>query len=324
MPVGLYVGGAEHAVLHLLYSRFWHNVLYDLGHVQSPEPFQKLFNQGMIRSFAYRDSRDICVGYDQIDFREDGAYHKETGDKLTESVEKMSKSLRNVINPDDQVAEFGADTFRLYEMYMGPLEATKPWNTRDVPGVHRFLHRVWRLVVDPDSGELSSAVTDSEPHEDELRVLHQTIKKVGEDIERMRFNTAIAQMIVFVNEMTGRQQRSRAVLEEFVKVLAPFSPHIAEELWQRLRGANWKESVALEDWPAYDEDLAREAEIEVAVQIGKKVRDRFTVPADMPDEQIQERALSHEAVRNAIAGKQIRKVMVVGSAKGKLVTVVAT
>ncbi len=324
MPVDLYVGGAEHAVLHLLYSRFWHKVLYDLGHVSTPEPFAKLFNQGMIRSFAYRDRRGICVGYDQIDFRDDGAYHKETGEPLTESVEKMSKSLKNVINPDDQVAEFGADTFRLYEMYMGPLEATKPWNTRDVPGVHRFLHRAWRLVVDQDGGGLAAAVQDVEPDEDTLRVLHQTVKKVGEDIERLRFNTAIAQMIVFVNEMTGRKVRPKSVLTEFVKVLSPFAPHLAEELWQRLQGAAWTGSLTYEPWPDYDPDLAREPEVEVAVQIGKKIRDRFSVPADMPDEEVEKRALAHEAVQQAIAGKQIRKIRVVTSAKGKLVNIVAT
>ncbi|MBN1341287.1 MAG: leucine--tRNA ligase [Phycisphaerae bacterium] len=324
MPVDLYVGGAEHAVLHLLYSRFWHKFLYDIGAVSTPEPFAKLFNQGMIRSFAYRDQRGICVGYDQIDFREDGAYHKDTGEKLTESIEKMSKSLRNVINPDDQVAEYGADTFRLYEMYMGPLEATKPWNTRDVPGVHRFLHRVWRLVVDPDTGALASAVQDVTPDEEALRILHQTIKKVGQDIERLRFNTAIAQMIVFANEMTGREVRPKRVLAEFVKLLSPFSPHVAEELWQRLRGQEWTDSITYEAWPEYDPDLARDAEIEIAVQIGKKIRDRFVAPADMTDEEVQERALSHDAVKLAIAGKKIQTIRVVSSPKGKLINIVAT
>jgi len=324
MPIDLYVGGAEHAVLHLLYSRFWHKVLFDLGHVSTPEPFTKLFNQGMIRSFAYRDSRDIYVGYDQIDFREDGAYHKQTGEKLKEAVEKMSKSLKNVINPDDQVREYGADTFRLYEMYMGPLDAAKPWNTRDVPGVHRFLQRAWRLVVDPDTGDLVAAVKDVEPDQDALRVLHQTIRKVGDDIERMRFNTAIAQMIVFVNEMTSREIRPRKVLADFVKVLAPFAPHIAEELWQRLEGNGWSRSIAFETWPLYDENLAREPEIEVAVQIGKKVRARFTVPADATDEAIQAKALADEVVKQAIAGKTIRNIRVAGSPKGKLVNIVAT
>jgi len=324
MPVDLYVGGAEHAVLHLLYSRFWHKVLYDLGHLSDPEPFAKLFNQGMIRSFAYRDGRGMCVAYDQIDFREDGAYHGETGEKLAESIEKMSKSLKNVINPDDQVGEFGADTFRLYEMYMGPLEASKPWNTRDVPGVHRFLHRVWRLVVEPERGDLAGAVQDVEPDETALRVLHQTIRKVGEDIEAMRFNTAIAQMIIFVNEMTVREVRPKSVLLDFVKVLSPFAPHIAEELWQRLCSEAWQETCAYEAWPEHDPDLARAPEIEVAVQIGKKVRDRFVVPVDMPDGEIQERALAHEAVRQAIAGLQVRNIRVVTSAKGKLVSIVAT
>jgi leucyl-tRNA synthetase len=324
MPIDLYVGGAEHAVLHLLYSRFWHKVLYDLGHVSTPEPFMKLFNQGMIRSFAYRDSRDIYVGYDQIEFRDDAAYHKQTGEKLQEAVEKMSKSLKNVINPDDQVREFGADTFRLYEMYMGPLDAAKPWNTRDVPGVHRFLHRAWRLIVDPDTGGLSAAVQDVEADESVLRLLHQTIRKVGDDIERMRFNTAIAQMIVFVNEMTGRSVRPKKALEEFVKVLSPFAPHIAEEVWQRLRGTSWKGSIAHEPWPEYNADLAREAEIEVAVQIGKKVRCRFNVSPDTSDESVRQLALSEQAIKRALEGKTIRQVRVATNPKGKLVNIVAT
>jgi len=324
MPIDLYVGGAEHAVLHLLYSRFWHKVLYDLGHVSTPEPFTKLFNQGMIRSFAYRDERGVYVAYDQIDFREDGPYHKVTGEKLSEAVEKMSKSLKNVINPDEPIAQFGADTFRLYEMYMGPLDAAKPWNPRDVPGVHRFLHRTWRLVVDPDTGDRSAAVRDVEPDEVLLRLLHRTIRKVEEDIERLRFNTAIAQMIVFVNEMTGRTVRPKRVLEEFVKVLSPFAPHIAEELWQRLRGDAWRGSIAHETWPSYDADLAREAETEVAVQIGKKVRCRFTVPADATDEEIRQRALNEAAVRQSLVGKTVRQLRVAGSPKGKLVNIVAT
>ncbi len=322
MPVDLYIGGAEHAVLHLLYSRFWHKVLFDLGHVSTPEPFTKLFNQGMIRSFAYRDSRGVYVGYDQIDFREDGAYQKQTGEKLIEAVEKMSKSLKNVINPDDQVAQYGADTFRLYEMYMGPLDAAKPWNTRDVPGVHRFLQRAWRLVVDPESGDLAAAVQDVEPDQDVLRILHQTIRKVGEDIERLRFNTAIAQMIVFVNEMTSRSLRPRKALEQFILLLSPLAPHVAEEMWQRLRGKAWKDSIAWEPWPAFDAELARESEVEVAVQIGKKVRARFTVPADLSDAAIQEKALNDAGVQQAIAGKPVRHIRVAGSPKGKLVSIV--
>jgi len=319
MPVDLYIGGAEHAVLHLLYARFWHKVLYDLGHVSTPEPFAKLFNQGMIRSYAYRDSRGVYIGYDEIDFREDGAYHKKTGEKLIESVEKMSKSLKNVINPDDVIAEYGADTFRLYEMYMGPLEASKPWNTRDVPGVHRFLHRTWRLIVDQETGNLNPAVQDVEPDEETLRLLHKTIKQVTEDIENMRFNTAIAAMIVFVNEMTKKQVRPKKVLETFMLLLAPFAPHIAEELWQILKGEAWTGSLAYEPWPRYDENVTREKQIEIAVQVNGKVRARVTVPADIDEESLKQAALENDRIRQLTAGKQIKKVIAV---PGRLVNIV--
>jgi len=319
MPIDLYVGGAEHAVLHLLYARFWHKVLFDLGHVTTPEPFAKLFNQGMIRSFAYRDSRGVYIGYDEIDFREDGAYHKQTSEKLTESVEKMSKSLKNVINPDDVIADYGADTFRLYEMYMGPLEASKPWNTRDVPGVHRFLHRAWRLIVDPQTNKLSEAVQDVEPDEEALRLLHRTIKAVTEDLETMRFNTAIAEMIVFVNEMTKRQVRPRKVLEPFVLLLAPFAPHIAEELWQRLKGDAWTGTLAYESWPQYDEALAAEKQVELAVQINGKVRAKLVVPADADAETVKQAALANERIKELLGDKQIRRIIAV---PGRLVNIV--
>ncbi len=317
--VDLYIGGAEHAVLHLLYARFWHKVLFDLGYISTHEPFAKLFNQGMIRGFAYRDSRGIYVGYDQIDFREDGAYHKETGEKLTESIEKMSKSLKNVVNPDDVVSQYGADTLRLYEMYMGPLEASKPWNTRDVMGVHRFLHRAWRLIVDPETGELSSAVTDGEPDAESLRVLHNTIEAVSRDTERFGFNTAIAAMIMFVNEMTPRDVRPRAVLEPFVQMLAPYAPHIAEELWQRIKGGSWHGSLSYEPWPVYDESLAKEDEVEVAVQINGKVRTRVRVPSDVDAKGLEAAALADEKVKGFIGDMQVRKVIAV---PGRLVNIV--
>jgi leucyl-tRNA synthetase len=317
--VDLYIGGAEHAVLHLLYARFWHKVLFDLGYVSTPEPFAKLFNQGMIRGFAYRDSRGMYVSYDQIDFREDGAYHKQTGEKLAESIEKMSKSLKNVVTPDEVVNQYGADTLRLYEMYMGPLEASKPWNTRDVMGVHRFLHRAWRLIVDPQTGALSPAVRDVEPDADALRVLHEAIKEVTEDIENLRFNTAIAALIVFVNEMTGRDVRPVAVLRPFLLLLAPFAPHVAEELWQRLAGAGWKGSLACEPWPVYDPALARRDQIEVAVQINGKVRTRLTVSADADAKGLEAAALADAKVKELIGRKQVRKVIAV---PGRLVNIV--
>jgi leucyl-tRNA synthetase len=317
--VDLYIGGAEHAVLHLLYARFWHKVLFDLGYVSTPEPFAKLFNQGMIRGFAYRDSRSIYVGYDQIDFREDGAYHKETGEKLVESIEKMSKSLKNVVNPDDVVSQYGADTLRLYEMYMGPLEASKPWNIRDVMGVHRFLNRAWRLIVDPDSGARSAAVQDIEPDADALRTLHQTIQGVTVDIENLAFNTAIAKMIIFVNEMTKRDVRPARVLAPFLLLLSPFAPHMAEELWQRLCGATWKGSMAYEPWPVYDPALARQDQVEVAVQINGKVRTKLTVSADVDAKGLEAAALADERVTELIGDKKVRKVIAV---PGRLVNIV--
>jgi len=318
MPVDLYIGGAEHAVLHLLYARFWHKVLYDLGYVSTPEPFARLFNQGMIRSFAYRDGRGVYVPYKDVEYTDAGPRHKQTGEPLTESVEKMSKSLKNVINPDEVIAAYGADTFRLYEMYMGPLESSKPWNTRDVPGVHRFLHRVWRLIVDESTGELHPAVRDVQPDEDCLRVLHRTIREVQEDIEALRFNTAIAHMIVFVNDMTGRSIRPKSVLESFVLVLAPFAPHIAEELWRRL---GHEQSLAYEPWPAFDPDLARDVEVEIAVQVNGKVRSRVKVPAEADEERMRQAAMADEKIRRELEGKTVRRVICV---PGRLVNIVVT
>jgi len=270
-------------VLHLLYSRFWHMLLYDLGYITAPEPFKKLINQGMI---------------------------------LGEDGQKMSKSRGNVINPDKIVADYGADSMRLYEMFMGPLEATKPWNTQGVEGVHRFLSKAWRLIVDEDSGNLCDAVKDIEPDEQTLRILHQTIKKVGDDIESFGFNTAISQMMIFVNHLTKESTRPRSVLEKFLLVLAPFAPHIAEELWQRLGKSK---TLAYHPYPEYDSELIKEKEIELAVQIKGKVKDKIIVAADATEEHIKEKALSSEKVIAAIDGKEIKKVIVI---KSRLVNIV--
>jgi len=314
--VDLYVGGAEHAVLHLLYARFWHKVLFDLGYVSMAEPFGRLFNQGMIRSFAYRDRRGIYVGYDQIDFREDGAYHKQTGEKLSESVEKMSKSLKNVVNPDDVVSRYGADTFRLYEMFMGPLESSKPWNTRDVPGVHRFCQRIWRMLVGNDANQQQAMLADGQQDAEIERALHQLIKKVGSDIEAMKFNTAIAAMMEFVNTVYRRGRISPDQARRFVLVLAPFVPHLGEELWSRLGG---RPSLAYEAWPAYDEAKLVQDQHELAVQVNGKVRGRISVPADADQEQIIEAALAEPKVAQAIEGKTIVKRLVIA---GRLVSIV--
>ncbi|HET6429893.1 MAG TPA: class I tRNA ligase family protein, partial [Phycisphaerae bacterium] len=310
--VDLYVGGAEHAVLHLLYARFWHKVLYDLGVVSTPEPFGKLFNQGMIRSFAYRDGRGVYVGYDDVDLSGDKPRHRTTGEELSEAVEKMSKSLKNVINPDVVIAAYGADTFRLYEMFMGPLESSKPWNTRDVPGVHRFCHRVWRMI----SGEAEVAVSSDSPDERVERALHKAIKKVGEDIEAMKFNTAIAAMMEFVNTAYKACRISPDQARLFLLILAPFTPHLAEELWRKLGHA---ESLAHEAWPAYDPAMIAEETVELAVQVNGKVRGRIRVPAKADPEVVLAAALADEQVARAIEGKTIVKKIVV---PGRLVNLV--
>jgi leucyl-tRNA synthetase len=311
--IDLYVGGAEHAVLHLLYARFWHKVLYDLGYVSTAEPFGTLFNQGMIRSFAYRDARGIYVGYDKVDATGDKPRHKDTGEELVESVEKMSKSLKNVVNPDEVIAQYGADTFRLYEMFMGPLEASKPWNTRDVPGVHRFLQRAYRMVVgDEDSRSLLSDKSDDALE----RALHKLIRKVGQDIEGMKFNTAIAAMMEFVNAAFKSGGIARSQAERFVLVLAPFAPHLGEELWQRL---GHEQSLAHEPWPTYDEAMCVESTVEMPVQVNGKLRSRITVPADASQDAVLAAAEADEKVAAALAGKTVVKRIVV---PGKLVNLV--
>ncbi len=283
MPVDLYIGGAEHAVLHLLYARFWHKFLYDLGYVTTKEPFKKLVNQGMI---------------------------------LGEDGQKMSKSRGNVINPDNVISGYGADSMRLYEMFMGPLEAMKPWSMQGVEGVHRFLQRTWRVIVDEDTGELAAEVRRTEPDEETLRLLHQTIKKVGGDIETFGFNTAISAMMILVNHLTKQSVRPVSVLEKLVLILAPFAPHVAEELWQRL---GREQSLAYEPWPEYDEELTREKEIELAVQVNGKIKDRIVVSADADEDQIKQKALGNDKVSAAVAGKEPRKIIVI---KSRLVNVV--
>jgi len=314
--VDLYVGGAEHAVLHLLYARFWHKVLYDLGHVSSPEPFAKLFNQGMIRSFAYRDKRGVYVGYEDVDLTGDKPVHTRTGEVLEESVEKMSKSLRNVVNPDEVIARYGADTFRIYEMFMGPLEASKPWNTRDVPGSHRFLQRVWRMIAGDNENASEPLLTEGQGDEEVERALHRTIKKVAEDIRAMKFNTAIASMMEFVNAVFRAGAITKDQSERFVLVLSPFAPHICEELWERL---GHHDTLAYERYPSFDEDLIAEEMIELAIQVNGKVRGRISVPADSDEQTIIETALGEENVAAAIGTKQIAKKIVV---PGRLVNLV--
>lgn len=282
LPVDLYIGGVEHAVLHLLYARFWHKVLYDLGVVETKEPFYKLVNQGMI---------------------------------LGTNGEKMSKSRGNVINPDDIVNEFGGDTLRMYEMFMGPLEVTKPWNTNGVEGMFRFLNRIWRLFVNEED-QLNSKIVDGNANDAFLRTWHKTVKKVTEDMENLRFNTAISQLMIFINEAYKTDVLPRQAMENFVQMLSPLAPHIAEELWQRL---GHKESITYVSWPTYDEALTVDAEVEIVIQVNGKIAERMKVAADADEAAMQEKAMSLQSVQNAIAGKTVRKVIAV---KGRLVNIV--
>ncbi len=316
MPVDLYIGGAEHAVLHLLYSRFWHKVLYDLGHVSTNEPFQKLFNQGMILAYAYEDAAGSKVPSDLVEPKGDRYVHRETGQELKQIVAKMSKTLKNVVNPDDVIRDYGADSLRLYEMFMGPLEATKPWNTQGVEGVHRFLQKVWRTLVNEETGEWVHGFQDAEGDEATLRLLHQTLKKVGSDIEGFAFNTAISAMMIFINHLAKQKLKPRRAVEDFVLLLAPFAPHLAEELWEKL---GHRESLTYAAWPGYREDLAQDKELELAVQIKGKIKDRITVAADAAEKDIQALALASEKVQAALAGREPKRVIVV---KSRLVNII--
>jgi leucyl-tRNA synthetase len=307
----LYVGGQEHAVLHLLYARFWHKVLYDLGHVSSVEPFRKLFNQGMIQAYAYTDSRGSYVQAEQV-VEVDGryVYGEET---VKREYGKMGKSLRNVVTPDDMCEAYGADTFRVYEMSMGPLEVSRPWETRAVIGSYRFLQRVWRAVVDEHTGALR--VVDSPADEPTRRLLHKVIDGVRTDMEGIRFNTAIAKLIELTNGLTRLPATPREVAEPLVLMLAPFAPHIAEELWQRLGHAD---SLAYVDFPVADTSLLVAETVTYPVQVNGKVRGRVEVPAGATEDDVRSVALA--AVADQLAGREPRKVIVVA---GRMVSVVA-
>jgi leucyl-tRNA synthetase len=318
MPVDLYVGGVEHAVLHLLYARFWHKVLYDCGLVHTIEPFQRLFNQGMILAYSYQDARGKYYHPLDVEERDGRAFVRTTGEPLTAQVEKMSKSKLNVVSPDEVVDRYGADAMRLYELFMGPLDQVKPWQMAGVEGVHRFLQRVWRLVVDERSNELAERLTDAAPGSEPTlnRTLHVTIQKVLQDTEAMRFNTAIAQMMIFVNEATASATLPRAIVRDFLRVLAPYAPHIGEELWARL---GERQLIARAQWPAHDAALCIEDTVELAVQVNGKRRDVIQVPRDADQAAIERTALAADGVVRSIDGKPVRKVIVV---PGRLVNIV--
>jgi len=314
--VDLYVGGVEHAVLHLLYSRFWHKVLYDLGYLSSEEPYRRLYNQGYIQAFAFTDSRGVYVPAEEVEERDGRFFHN--GEEVSREYGKMGKSLKNSVSPDEMAEMFGVDTLRLYEMAMGPLEASRPWATKDVVGQHRFLQRLWRNIVDESTGQLR--VTEEQPDTEMLRALHKTIAGVREDFDALRFNTAVAKLTELNNRVTKAYSAAagtpRVVAEAMVPMVAPLTPHFAEELWSRL---GHESSLAHGPFPEADEQYLVEDTVEYPIQVNGKVRSRITVPAAAEQDQIRESALADEKIAAALGGAEPRKVIVV---PGRLVNIV--
>jgi leucyl-tRNA synthetase len=319
MPVDLYVGGAEHAVLHLLYSRFWHQVLYDLGLVSTPEPFARLFHQGMIHAMSYRDDRLEKFYYPRDVEEKDGKFFaKDSGAELSTKIYKMSKSRYNVVNPDDMCDEYGADALRLYELFMGPLEEGIEWETSGVAGTRRFLDRAWRLVVDPETGELSGKITDASVDDRDLeRTLHSAIKKVTAAVDNLRFNTAISEMMIFVNQATKANAVPREWMGTFFKILSPMAPHVAEEAWERLGHAG---GLAHAPWPAHDDSKLAVDTITLAVQVMGKLRATIEVAADISEADAVAAAKADERIAKLLEGKAIRREIYV---PGRLVNIVA-
>ena len=315
MPVDLYIGGAEHAVLHLLYSRFWHKVLYDAGYVTTKEPFQKLFNQGMILANSFKDDKGKYYYPHEVELDGKQWMTKEGDVPVATQVEKMSKSRYNVVNPDEVVDKYGADSMRLYEMFMGPLDRDKPWTDEGVQGVNRFLKRVWNLFVAED-GSLDPRIQDAGSSEDLTKQLHKTIKAVTHDIENLLFNTAIARMMEFVNAATKADVMDRATADAFVLLLAPFAPHMGEELWNRL---GQEDTLAYAPWPQFDESLLEEDTIEIPVQVNGKVRSRVSIPADADNDAMAAAAKADEKIASQLDGKTIVKEIVI---PGKMVNLV--
>lgn len=311
LPVDLYIGGAEHAVLHLLYSRFWHKVLFDLGIVHTDEPYQKLFNQGMILAFAYETQAGAKVTSDMVEEKDGKFFHKETGEELRQIVAKMSKSLKNVVNPDDVIAHYGADSLRLYEMFMGPLDAVKPWAESGVKGVFNFLARVFRFF-----SEKENVVADLKDDNAVVKELHKTIKKVADDVENLRFNTAISQMMVFTNACYKAGKVSEDVAKDFFKVLAPFAPHLAEELWQMYGGTK---SMAYEPWPVCDESKLVDDSVVYPVSFNGKRRFEMEFPKSATPQDVENVVMADERTIKWLDGKPTKKVIVV---PGKIINIV--
>lgn len=308
MPVDFYIGGAEHAVLHLLYARFWHKVLYDIGLVHTKEPFKKLFNQGMILGLSYKDARGALVPNDQVIAKDGKYFSKETGEELSQIPAKMSKSLKNVVNPDDIIRDFGADSLRLYEMFMGPLDQVKPWDTQGVQGVNRFLAKCWRLIVAQNENVLQDNIRDIACDAETETLMHQTIRKLGEDIESLNFNTGISQMMVYVNHLSRLKEVPKAAAEALVLVLAPYAPHIAEELWSIL---GHSDCIANAQWPEFDAQKCEVARIKMAVQVVGKTRGTIEIDRNASDDDIVKAAQAIPAVAKQLDGKTIVKTIIV-------------
>ncbi|MBT3386026.1 MAG: leucine--tRNA ligase [Prolixibacteraceae bacterium] len=302
MPVDLYVGGAEHAVLHLLYSRFWHKVLFDLGVVSSDEPFQKLFNQGMILAFAYKTSSGAKVASDLVIEKEGKFFSKETGDELEQIVAKMSKSLKNVVNPDDVTKYYGADSLRLYEMFMGPLDERKPWSENGVKGVFNFLNRAYRFFSEPKN------IVEGDEDKEVAKLLNKTIQKVEYDIDHLKFNTAISALMVFNNLAIKKGKVTKKTAEVFALILSPFAPHLGEELWS---GHGNKKTLAYETWPSVDEKLLKEDSFDYPVSFNGKMRFKLELALDMPKDEIEKTVLADERAQRWLEGKTVRKFILV-------------
>lgn len=309
LPVDLYIGGVEHAVLHLLYARFWHKVLYDCGLVHTKEPFQKLFNQGMILAPSYQDKGGKYYHPNDV-YEKAGQFFAKNGDApLKTQIEKMSKSRSNVVNPDDVIDQYGADAMRLYELFMGPLEQVKPWQMAGVEGVYRFLQRVWRIIVDEETGALSKKLQFAqETNENLARELHKTIEKVGNDIENLRFNTAIAQMMTFINEATAATSVSADTMKTFLAVLSPFAPHICDELYERLGVGAY---LLAADWPRFDPQMVASNSVEVVLQVNGKRRASVLATKGLGQEDLKKLALEHADVQRFVTDHEIVRVIVV-------------
>ena len=315
MPVDLYIGGAEHAVLHLLYARFWHKVLYDLGHVSTPEPFKKLFNQGMITADAFTDDRGVYIDIREVEMRDDEPYHLKTGEKLQRFSGKMGKRFKNGLPPEEVGSQFGVDTFRLYEMYMGPLEASTPWSMEGIRGMQRFLHRVWRNFIQQDR----SPKQGGEFSEDLKKLIHKTIKRVTEDIEALRFNTAIAALIELNNQLVKLPLVPVEASRIFLLLLAPFAPHIAEEIWEIYDYGNG--DISKQSWPIADESLIVEKTISIPIQVNGKMRGKVDVPAEISEEDLRQLILDMDNIKRHIDDiDKIKRVIIV---PGKIVNIVA-